>query len=80
MGIEALYRLPKTTKPHPGHMVYPYLLRNLEVTRPNQVWAMDITDGSGICLSHRSAGLVFPAGIGLEVIHNAGCSLLSGGR
>ena len=43
MGIEALYRKPKTTKRHPGHKVYPYLLRNLAVTRPNQVWAMDIT-------------------------------------
>lgn len=43
MGIEALYRRPRTTKPEPGHKVYPYLLRGLEVTRPNQVWAMDIT-------------------------------------
>jgi putative transposase len=44
MGIEALYRRPKTSKPAPGHTVYPYLLRNLAVTRANQVWAMDITD------------------------------------
>jgi len=43
MGIEALYRKPRTTKPHPGHKVYPYLLRNLPVTQANQVWAMDIT-------------------------------------
>ena len=43
MGIEALYRRPRTTKPEPGHKIYPYLLRGLEVTRPNQVWAMDIT-------------------------------------
>ena len=43
MGIEALYRRPRTTKPDPGHKIYPYLLRNLEITRPNQVWAMDIT-------------------------------------
>ena len=43
MGIEALYCRPKTSKPAPGHKVYPYLLRNLSVTRPNQVWAMDIT-------------------------------------
>ena len=43
MGIEALYRKPRTTKPHPGHQVYPYLLRNLPITRANQVWAMDIT-------------------------------------
>jgi putative transposase len=43
MGIEALYRRPSTSKPAPGHKIYPYLLRNLAVTRPNQVWAMDIT-------------------------------------
>jgi len=43
MGIEALYRRPRTTKPAPGHKIFPYLLRGLEITRPNQVWAMDIT-------------------------------------
>ncbi len=43
MGIEALYRKPRTTKPEPGHKIYPYLLRGVEVTKPNQVWAMDIT-------------------------------------
>src|SRR5512145_2970028 len=43
MGIEALYRRPRTTKPEPGHQIYPYLLRGMEITRPNQVWAMDIT-------------------------------------
>jgi putative transposase len=43
MGIEALYRKPRTTKRHPGHKVYPYLLRNLPITRVNQAWAMDIT-------------------------------------
>jgi putative transposase len=43
MGIEALYRRPRTTKPELGHKVHRYLLRGLQVTRPNQVWAMDIT-------------------------------------
>ena len=43
MGIEALYRRPRTTKPEPGHKIYPYLLRGKEIKRPNQVWAMDIT-------------------------------------
>ena len=43
MGIEALYRRPRITQPEPGHKIYPYLLRGLEITRPNQVWAMDIT-------------------------------------
>ena len=43
MGIEALYRRPNTSKPAPGYKIYPYLLRGLDVVRPNQVWAMDIT-------------------------------------
>src|SRR5258708_1206191 len=43
MGIEALYRRPNTSKPAPGHKIYPYLLRGLAVERPNQVWAMDIS-------------------------------------
>jgi Transposase and inactivated derivatives len=43
MGIEALYQRPRTTRPHPGHRVFPYLLREREITAPNQVWAMDIT-------------------------------------
>jgi putative transposase len=43
MGIEALYRRPRTTKPEPGHKIYPYLLRGVQVTQPNHVWAMDIT-------------------------------------
>ena len=43
MGIEALYRKPNTSKPEPGHKIYPYLLCKLPVTRSNQVWAMDIT-------------------------------------
>ena len=43
MGIEALYRRPRTTKPEPGHKIHPYLLRGMAITRPNQVWAMDIT-------------------------------------
>ena len=43
MGLEAIYRKPNLSRAQPGHRVYPYLLRNLAVTRPNQVWAMDIT-------------------------------------
>jgi putative transposase len=43
MGLEAIYPKPKTSRPHPEHKIYPYLLRNLRVERPNQVWAADIT-------------------------------------
>jgi putative transposase len=43
MGIAALGPKPRTTKPAPGHKIFPYLLRNLAIERPNQVWAADIT-------------------------------------
>jgi putative transposase len=43
MGIVALSRPPRTTQAHPGHQVFPYLLRDLEIMLPNQVWAMDLT-------------------------------------
>ena len=43
MGLKAIYRHPRTSKPAPGHKIYPYLLGGLKITRPNQVWAADIT-------------------------------------
>jgi putative transposase len=43
MGIEAIYRRPNTSKPAPGHKIYPYLLRGVKIERPNQVWATDIS-------------------------------------
>lgn len=43
IGIEALYRRPNTSKPAPEHKIYPFLPRKLPITRPNRVWAMDIT-------------------------------------
>lgn len=43
MGLRAIYPEPRTTVPSAGHKVYPYLLRGLEITRPNQVWSADIT-------------------------------------
>jgi len=43
MGISAIYRRPNTSKPAPGHKIYPYLLRGVKIERLNQVWAMDIS-------------------------------------
>jgi putative transposase len=43
MGLEPIYPKPRTSRPHPEHKVYPYLLRDLDINRPNQVWAADIT-------------------------------------
>jgi putative transposase len=43
MGIEAIYRRKNTSKPHPDHTVFRYLLRKLVIDRPNQVWAADIS-------------------------------------
>ena len=43
MGLRAIYPGPNTSKPHPMHIIYPYLLRDVAVTRPNQVWSTDIT-------------------------------------
>lgn len=57
MGIEALYRRPRTSKRAPGHAIFPYLLRKLPVTRPNQVWAMDIT------YIPMARGFVYPAAV-----------------
>ncbi len=43
MGLEAIYKRPRTSQPHPQHPVYPYLLRKMQIERPNQVWCADIT-------------------------------------
>ena len=43
IGLAAIYQRPRTTVPHPEHRVYPYLLRNMIIDRPNQVWCADIT-------------------------------------
>ncbi|PCI54367.1 MAG: hypothetical protein COB36_10275 [Alphaproteobacteria bacterium] len=43
MGLRAIYQEPRTSIPHPEHKIYPYLLRNIAITRPNQVWCTDIT-------------------------------------
>ena len=49
MGLEAIYRKPNLSRAQPGHRIYPYLLRNLAVTRPNHVWATDIMPAAGLC-------------------------------
>ena len=43
MGLSAIYPRPRTSKPHPAHKVYPYLLKGLDINRPDMVWATDIT-------------------------------------
>lgn len=43
MGLEAIYPKPRTSIPDKEHRIYPYLLRNMEITRINQVWSTDIT-------------------------------------
>lgn len=43
MGLQAIWRAPKTSKPHPEHRIYPYLLKGLAITRANRVWCADIT-------------------------------------
>ena len=48
MGIEAIYPKPHTSRPHPEHKIYPYLLRDLTINRPDQVWATDIVAGNAI--------------------------------
>ena len=81
MAIEAIYRRPNTSKPAPGHRIYPYLLRGLAITRPNQVWAMDITyiPMARLRLSGRGGRLVQPPRAGLEVIDHHGCEFLHRG-
>ena len=43
LGVHALFQRPRTSQPHPAHRIYPYLLRDLQITRPNHVWCTDVT-------------------------------------
>ena len=79
MGLEAIYPKPHTSRRHPGHKIYPYLLRDLCIQRPNQVWATDITY---IPLNRGFMFLVAVMdwhsrrGAFLETVQHLGCRLL----
>ncbi len=90
MGIVALVPRPSTSKPAPGHKIYPYLLRNVAITQPNHVWATDITY---IPMQHgflylvavipanalHSLGLGQPRGSGVASVEHDGDALLHRG-
>ncbi len=84
MGIAALYRKPNTSKPEPGHKIYPYLLRGVTVDRPDQAWAMDFTYvpmARGFVYLAASRRLVFSPGSGLAAVdHHRGRVLRQGAQ
>ena len=43
LGVHAVCQRPRTSQSHPGHRIYPYLLRDLQITQPNHVWCTDVT-------------------------------------
>ena len=75
MGLEAIYQKPNTSRKHPDHKVYPYLLRGLVIDRPNQVWCADITYipmARGFVYLVGGDGLVQPAGAGVAAVDHPG--------
>ena len=79
MGLEAIYRRPRTSRPATDHRVYPYLLRDLAIERVNQVWAADITYipmARGFLYLVAIMGLGQPLGGGLAAVQHARHRLL----
>ena len=82
MGIAALGPKPRTSKPAPGHKIYPYLLRNLTIERPNHVWAADITYipiGRGFLYLVADHRLGAPRGACVAAVEHDGRVVLRGG-
>jgi len=85
MGIEALYRKPRTSKKHPEHAVYPYLLRGKVINRANQVWALDTTyipmaQGYVPEIINTDQGSQFTAYEFVQAVKSRGCQLSMDGR
>ena len=79
MGIAALGPKPRTTKPAPGHKIFPYLLRNMVINRPNQVWAADITylpDRARVSLPGGGDRLGEPSSVGVATVEHHGQRVL----
>ena len=82
MGLQAIYRAPRTSDPHPEHRVYPYLLKDMSINRSNQVWCADITYYPGVPrlpLPGGGHGLGESACVGLAVVEHPGRGLLRRG-
>ena len=81
MGMMALYRRPTTSHPTPGHQIYPYLLRKVAVTKPNQVCNGHhvCTHGAGVCVSGGGRRLVQPQGARVAALDYAGDGAVRGG-
>jgi putative transposase len=87
MGLSPIYQRPRTSDPHPQHRIYPYLLRKLEIVRPNHVWCADVTYipmRRGFLylvavMALRQAQEGDPQGLGLAPVEHDGCGLLRGG-
>lgn len=81
MGLQAIYPKPPRSRPHPDHQVYPYLLRDVTVRVPDQVWSTDIMyihlPGGFVYLA-ANPGLVQPQGLNVATVEHPGDPLLPG--